>query len=42
MEASNDLLTIAISMYVESMIEYLVKGFELELYYAAELPEFYF
>jgi hypothetical protein len=41
-EASTDCLVMAISMHLESMVEYLIKGFGLELYYPAELPEFFY
>jgi hypothetical protein len=32
----------ALSMHLESMNEYLLKSFEMQLFYPAELPEFFF
>lgn len=35
-------LMLAVGMYLDSFVEYLLKGFDLELYYPAELPEFFY
>lgn len=41
-EPITDNLLLAITTYLDAMIEYLLKGLDLELYYAAELPEFFY
>lgn len=41
-EPITDNLMLSITTYLDAMIEYLLKGFDLELYYPAELPEFFF